>query len=117
MADPGSSPSPPPPPVTDSAWFWLSIFLCGALVVLMITAPRWQARQHQLERQFQGRQHAGQTVVATPSAASETRAPPNGSAPLVWLFVFLLITATVSYWSWRWHGRLSKRRMTEDKNA
>ena len=46
--------------VTDSAWFWVMLFSCVSLVALQLVDWKYNRRQAQLERQFQGRQWASQ---------------------------------------------------------
>ena len=46
------------PPITDSPWFWLELFSGMALVGILVIGPKFVQRQGQIERRFEGRQHA-----------------------------------------------------------
>jgi hypothetical protein len=46
--------------LTDSAWFWAMLFSCVGLLALQVIDWKYNQRQAQLERQFQGRQWAAQ---------------------------------------------------------
>ena len=48
--------------VTDSPWFWISLFCMGALVSLVLMQARYSQRQPQIERQYQARQQSGHSV-------------------------------------------------------
>jgi len=49
-------------PITDSPWFWAYLFATAALIALALMGPKYSARQAQIEREFQGRQRAAQTM-------------------------------------------------------
>jgi hypothetical protein len=55
-----SSTSPPRPPLSDSPWFWLYLFATSAIIGGAIIGPKFNQRQAQVERQFQGRSRAEQ---------------------------------------------------------
>lgn len=46
----------------DSPWFWAYWFGIFALVALFLAAPKFQARQADIEREFQGRTRAAQNL-------------------------------------------------------
>lgn len=46
------------PPITDSPWFWVELFSGMALLGILIIGPKFVQRQGQIERRFEGRQHA-----------------------------------------------------------
>jgi hypothetical protein len=48
--------------VSDSPWFWAYLFTTAALIALALIAPKFAARQAQIEREFQGRQRAAQNI-------------------------------------------------------
>ncbi len=97
--------SPPSGRATDSPWFWLGIFLTGALVALVLTEPKFRWRQPQLERQFQARERSGQAVSAYggPRELSQTGQMMLTLRPLVYFLVALLAGSTISFWFARWH--------------
>jgi len=92
-------------PITDSPWFWAYLFGTAALVALALAGGKYGPRQAQIEREYQGRQRAVQTL--------------NGQEPDVGLStaqrtlvslrpLFLLLAAiTVGAWLvfWRQHRR------------
>lgn len=47
---------------SDSPWFWAYLFATAALVALALIGPKFAARQAQIEREFQGRQRAAQSI-------------------------------------------------------
>jgi hypothetical protein len=51
-----------PRPITDSPWFWAYLFATAALIALALMGPKYSARQAQIEREFQGRQRAAQSL-------------------------------------------------------
>lgn len=87
---------------TDSPWFWLSIFLSGALVALTLAGPKFSSRQRQLELQFEARQRAGQTVDTIDSPVTRTGETLITLVPLMQLFTGLLLLATIFFWWRRW---------------
>ena len=87
-------------PVTDSPWFWLVVFLCGALVALVLAGPKFSWRQPQIERQYQARQNAGQTV-STAEADRPLSTPGNPMLtlrPLLVGLVVALVISTILFW-------------------
>jgi len=50
------------PSVSESPWFWAYLFTTAALIALALIAPKFAARQAQIEREFQGRQRAAQKI-------------------------------------------------------
>jgi len=52
----------PAQPITDSPWFWAYLFATAALIALALMGPKYSARQAQIEREFQGRQRAAQSM-------------------------------------------------------
>ena len=64
-------------PVTESPWYWLYVFCTAGLIGLLVIAPKFQARQLQIERNLQARQHAarlaaGETDAALPPESTHT---------------------------------------------
>lgn len=103
--DSPESRSPQSGRATDSPWFWLGIFLAGALVALMLTEPKFRWRQPQLERQFQARERSGQAVSAYggPRELSQTGQTMLTLRPLIYFLTALLAGSTLSFWIARWH--------------
>ena len=66
------------PPLSDSPWFWAYLFATSALIGLALINPKFERRQAQIERQFQGRSRAeqvkaGQTPDVQLSTPGDTR--------------------------------------------
>ncbi|HEY6565225.1 MAG TPA: hypothetical protein VIY86_12045, partial [Pirellulaceae bacterium] len=76
-----------PTPVTDSPWLWLGVFLMGAMLALVLSQPKFQWRQPQIERQFQARERSGQAVSqgGGPRELSQTGNPMISLRPLLLL--------------------------------
>jgi hypothetical protein len=49
-------------PASDSPWFWVYLFGTAALVALAIINPKFNSRQAQIEREYQGRTRAAQNL-------------------------------------------------------
>jgi predicted histidine transporter YuiF (NhaC family) len=88
--------------ITDSVWFWVPIFIVGALIALMLTLPKYRERQPQIERQFQARERAGQVVSAGDgySPISSTSTLMLTLQPLIIFFCIALFATTLFFW-WR----------------
>ena len=107
---------------TDSPWFWLSIFILGALLALLLTAPKYSWRQPQIERQFQARERSGQ-AVSRYEGYSPLSTPGNALLTLQPLFAFFtiaLFASTIVFW-WRKlaaarRGRVSERKTVNGAN-
>lgn len=46
--------------ITESPWYWACLFCTAGLVALVLVGPKFEARQAQIERQYQGRERAAQ---------------------------------------------------------
>ncbi len=89
---------------TDSAWFWLSIFLSGAAVSILLSEPKYSWRQPQIERQYQARQRSGATIAAPddPTELSQTGRPTIISLrPLKIGIAAAILLATSGFWYFR----------------
>lgn len=89
---------------TDSAWFWASVFLCGAAVALLLSEPKYSWRQPQIERQYQARQRSGVTIAAPddPTELSQTGKPTIVSLrPLKIGIVLAILITSIWFWTWR----------------
>jgi hypothetical protein len=97
----------PIPPVTDSAWFWTALFALMALVGSAAIAPKFDARQGQLEGRFRGREQAaaerqrraaGLPPVDLAEAARERDAVATTRIVPLWTLMALAATgAAVSF--------------------
>jgi hypothetical protein len=81
----------------DSPWFWAYLFASAALIALALIGAKYEARQSQIEHQFEGRQqivqgHAEQDREATPAdrAGRITLQPLFFALALVTIFVWLI---------------------------
>jgi hypothetical protein len=90
----------PSPALTDSPWFWLLLFSCGAVVALVVAGPKYMVRQARIENRFQNRETAlaweGQEIES-PEAVAAARMPDasNRRELLIPLEPLLLGTATL----------------------
>ncbi len=67
MADNSKLPTEPArTPVTDSPWFWLALFLVGALCALGVVAPKYAYRQARLERMNDTREQIRRRLAESP---------------------------------------------------
>ncbi|MEM8681448.1 MAG: hypothetical protein AAGF97_19045 [Planctomycetota bacterium] len=98
MSEPGPAP-------TDSPWLWLAIFLVGALVSLVLVAPKYAHRQPELEREFLARQRGGQTVPRRDTPSGEVGRPMLSLRPLMLACVVALLTLSCLFWLTRWFQR------------
>jgi hypothetical protein len=98
--------------LTDSPWFWLGLFLSGALVALLLTYPKYSWRQVQLEKQYQARVNSGYATEIFPS--EESKGPAQLSKqnlriplrPLVYtLAAGVLLVSTLFWWTQRQRGK------------
>jgi len=88
-------------PAADCPWFWISVFATAALGALLVIGPRFSHRQSQIERQFQARERAGQTVgqretphnLVTPERTTVTLGP---------LYVLLGLAVVISWSLFTW---------------
>jgi len=84
------------PPMTDSPWFWVYLFATAALIALALMGPKYAARQEQIEREFQGRQRAAQSIGGEePSGALSSR-----EKTLITLRPLFLAVAAITVVAW-----------------
>ena len=98
----------------DSPWLWLAVFTFGAMIALVLASTKFQGRQTQLERQYEARQQAGQSV----SSDADRSATQSGQLiitlqPLFTFFVCLLFALTSAFWI----GRFRRRRQVSSQNG
>ena len=99
---------PPLRPITDSPWFWAYLFGTAALVALALAGPKFNLRQAQIEREFQGRQRAAQDLNGQePSVAMS--AAGRTLITLRPLFVALAVITIVA-WLVFWRTHLARQR-------
>lgn len=102
MTQGGSTSADDRPSVADSPWLWIAIFICGALIALMLMTSKFQQRQLQLERQYEARQAAGQSVRhEEASQATHSGQLVITLKPLFYFLVLVLLVLTVVFWSGR----------------
>ena len=89
-----------PSPLADSPWFWLYLFSIAALAGLLLIAPKYYARQSQVERQYQGKIRASQAAAgAEPDKEmSRPEATRTSLTPLIVLFSVIWICAWPLVW-------------------
>lgn len=97
------SASPVRRPLSDSPWFWAYVFGTFALVALALAAPKFSLRQVHVEREFQGRQRAAQSLAGQEPTV-EMSTVGNTQVTLRPLFVGLAVISTVA-WSVFWWTR------------
>lgn len=87
--------------ITESPWYWACLFCTAALVALVLMGPKFEVRQAQIERQYQGRERALQQKAGeAPSTPMSTAGDTYISLkPLsVALAVLLAIAWPVLWW-------------------
>jgi hypothetical protein len=94
---------PPQRSATDSPWFWAYVFATSGLIALALIGPKFARRQAQIEREFQGRQRAAQTINGQePSGPLSTA--ERTMLTLQPLFVGLAAITTIA-WIIFWRSR------------
>ena len=80
------------------------MFVSGALIALVLAAPKYSWRQPQIERQFQARERSGRTISARggPQPLSTTNRPLLSLRPLAILLTAVFVVAGVTFWLVRW---------------
>ncbi len=63
--------APPKPPITDSPWFWFSLFTAVGLSALLATGGKFGKRQANIERKYQARQWVAEGGSEGPAAPAE----------------------------------------------
>ena len=102
------------PPLTDSGWFWASLFSLMALVAIAVIGPKWDWRQRQLEGRYLGREQAAaerqrRAEGLAPLDLAETAADREAVAPgrivPAWTLVMLAAVATAGSAAMLWRER------------
>ena len=93
--------------LTDSPWFWGHLFCVAGLIAIFLMQSKYGERQAQLERQFQGRQHAVQKPAGEESnlAYSDEENTLIKLGPLFWL----LVAGVMGTWSGLWWTHFRRR--------
>jgi hypothetical protein len=89
--------------VTDSPWFWVTLFCLAGLAVLLVARGQVDQRQTRIERQTQGRQRAAE-MAATGETQTEMSTPGNTVVTIEPLIVLLVLGALVAGGMF-WHDR------------
>jgi hypothetical protein len=105
---------PAPPNPADSPWLWLAVFTFGAIVALVLMVPKFEGRQAQLERQYEARQAAGQSIRNDNNRPASDGELIITLKPLFSFFVCLLFALTVLFWIGRFRRQ---RRDSSDDGA
>jgi hypothetical protein len=87
----------------ESPWFWAYLFGMFGLVALSIAAPKFAARQAQLEQQFQSHERAAQ--IRSGEEASIELSTPENTIITLWPLYAGLTVATVIAWVVFWLTR------------
>lgn len=103
--------------ITESPWYWVCLFCTAGLVALVLVGPKFEARQAQIERQYQGReraaqQRAGQSPSTPMSMAGDTYI---SLWPLQVALAVLLAASWPVLW-WRHFRRRSEAGATDSKS-
>lgn len=110
MTQDGSTSADDRPSVADSPWLWIALFVCGALIALTLITSKFQQRQYQLERQYEARQAAGQSVRdEDASQATQSGQLVITLKPLFYFLVLVLLVLTIVFWSGRIRHYLYKK--------
>jgi hypothetical protein len=102
------------PPLTDSGWFWASLFSLMALVAIAVIGPKWDWRQRQLEGRYLGREQAaaerqrradGLAPVDLAETAADREAVAPGRIVPAWTLAMLAAVATAGSAAMLWRER------------
>ncbi len=95
--------SRPPRSIADSPWFWAYVFATAGLIALALIGPKFARRQAQIEREFQGRQRAAQTIHGQ-APSGELSTAERTMLTLQPLFLGLAAITTIA-WIIFWRSR------------
>ena len=108
MAD---SSSPVRKSILESPWYWVYAFCAAALVALLLVAPKFGARQAQIERQYQGRQRAAQQLQGrAPTTPLSTQ---DNTSIRLWPLYTLIAAAFIVSWLVLWFRHFGRRQAPE----
>jgi hypothetical protein len=98
-----------PGPITDSPWFWVSIFCAMALVALVVMERKYGERQAGIERQYQAREyiHRQQDGGERTGEVPEYSQPGQTIIPL-WPLRIAMIVAFLAAWAILLRQRLGR---------
>ena len=97
-------------PLTDSPWFWAYLFGTAALVALAIVNPKFNVRQAQIEREYQGRLRAAQNLTGQEPNVGMSDAGQTiiGLRPLFIGLAGVTVIAWIVFWRSRHSTRLGR---------
>ena len=106
------------PNPADSPLLWLGLFTFAALIALVLMSNKFEGRQTQLERQYEARQQAGQSI----SSEADRSTTQSGRLiitlkPLFTFFVFLLFALTAAFWIGRFRRRHQDSQQVSSQNG
>lgn len=102
--------------ITDSPWFWVYLYCTFGLILLVLWQSKFQTRQAEIERQYQGRERmlesqSGQDPITPVSTSDSTII---GLQPLYIILGAILIAAWIHLW-WRYLRPGSRERAEQRK--
>ena len=88
------------PPLTDSPWFWLYLFATAGLIGGALIQPKFNQRQTQIERQFQGRSRAEQQKAGQEPSVEMSQPGKNdwNLRPLFAVLACVAIVGWIVFW-------------------
>ena len=107
-----ASSSTPRESITDSPWYWVYLFGTAGAVALLLAGPKFVARQSQIERKYEARQHVAQQVAKQELRIAEQEIEQLGATRVtLWPLYAVLGTVLAAAWFNLW--RAHKRRQRE----
>jgi hypothetical protein len=92
-------------PISDSPWFWAYLFSTAALIALALISPKFAQRQAHIEREFQGRQRAAESLNNREPSVAMSRASETLITLTPLFFALAAITMVAWIVFWRKHNR------------
>ena len=112
------------PPLTDSPWFWVTLFCAAGMMFLLAIWPQYAARQRRLEMQYRARQEivrrqaAGESAAREPGQEGDARPPAELIIPIwpLWLLLAALLAVSATL-LWRSRRRIANPRPTRGERT